>query len=95
MNNTSALALERPRFIQNFKGGFCAQPRHAPGKLQFVLDLAGSLHGKNSSAGKRDIITPSFYRNRMEHLRYTHSVFCGSILTAYLDELYRPAARWS
>src|SRR5438270_8947457 len=43
MNNLFALPLQRPRFVQNFKRGFCAQARHALRQAELVLN--GFLHG--------------------------------------------------
>ena len=57
MNDALALALQRARFVQNFKSGFSAQPRHAAGKMQFVL--GGLRHDdKTPEQAKRHIIRP-------------------------------------
>jgi hypothetical protein len=37
VNDFFALLFERAGAVQNFKGGFGAEPRHAAGQTQFVL----------------------------------------------------------
>jgi hypothetical protein len=47
MDDALALALERPRFVQDFESGLSSEAGHAAGKLQFVL--RGLSHdGRNS-----------------------------------------------
>ena len=45
MNDLLALALESACLVQNFKGSFSAQPRHASGQAEFVLSSIS--HGAN------------------------------------------------
>ena len=57
VNDALALALERARLVQNFKGGLGAEPRHATGEMQFVL--GGLRHGEETpEEAKRHIIRP-------------------------------------
>ena len=57
VDDALALAFERARLVQDFKGSLGAEPRHPTGKMQFVL--GGLRHGEETpEEAKRHIIRP-------------------------------------